>query len=37
MADWIGGQEIMSRPQITSFFWTYIKTEGLLVRAITGC
>lgn len=29
MADWIGGQEIMSRPQITSFFWTYIKTEGL--------
>ncbi|DBA80223.1 TPA: hypothetical protein ACH3X2_007459 [Trebouxia sp. C0005] len=29
MADWIGGQEIMSRPQITSFFWTYIKAEGL--------
>lgn len=30
MANWIGGQGIMSRPQITSFFWAYIKSEGLL-------
>lgn len=31
MAAWLGGQEIMSRPQITSFFWAYIKTQNLLV------
>jgi len=31
MANWLKGQQIMSRPQITSFFWDYIKKEGLLV------
>ena len=31
MAAWLGGQEIKSRPEITSFYWQYIKSEGLLV------
>lgn len=34
MAVWLGGQEIMSRPQITSFFWEYIKTKNLLVGSL---
>ncbi|KAL3145008.1 hypothetical protein ABBQ32_003509 [Trebouxia sp. C0010 RCD-2024] len=30
MAAWLGGQQVMSRPQITSFFWEYIKSQNLL-------
>lgn len=31
MAAWLGGQQIMSRTQITSFFWQYIKSQNLIV------
>ena len=34
MAAWLGGQEIMSRPQITSFLWKYIRDEDLLVSSL---
>ncbi|PNH01784.1 Protein TRI1, partial [Tetrabaena socialis] len=36
MSEWTG-QEAMSRAQLTAYFWTYVKENGLQVRAGRRC
>ncbi len=36
LAEWLGGREEISRPELTSFFWDYVKRNELQVGALPG-
>lgn len=36
LSEWLGGREEISRPELTSFFWDYVKRNELQVGALPG-